>query len=291
MARPINPVYPVTDVYSIDQLMAIAVGVEHEAAARYRQLAEIMDRRGATELAGTFRHLSDLEHAHELGLGAWARREGRTPPEPLLFAWQFPETFAWEDAGDRPPSPYLALSVAVRNEERAFSFYTYLAAQAAHLPEVRQRAEALAREELNHVAMLRRLRRQAYHGQKGPRQTVAVSTGDELRQLADQLERTAAQLALVAAVRLQDEGQPGAALLLRQIAADAAHGAASPAAAPRTATIALGHCETEARQTLETYLTIAETAKDEDLLHAAQDLAEKAMARLAIVTNCRRTGL
>lgn len=312
MPSPINPIYPLEEISSVDELMEIAVGVEHEAAARYESLAKIMENQGEAPLAATFRELAELERVHETGLGSWARREGRASPSPTLFAWHFPETFAWEDAGGVPPSPYQALSTAVDNEEKAFSFYTYLAAMAHARSDIRQRAEALAREELNHVAQLRRLRRRAYHRQAGEWQAgklrgkrAAVSTLSELRRMAWGLETGSAQLAILAAKCLDDAGLTTGAIVIRQAkeqterslamlaedksplpgspAVEAARGSGLLAPGALTSNGALALCERDAQEVLDVYLTIAEQAKDEVLLHAAQHLAETAMARLALI--------
>ena len=63
-------------------------------------------------------------------------------------------------------TPYRALSMAVRNEERAFAFWSYVAGFAED-PEIKKSAESMAREELGHVATLRKERRRAYHSEHG----------------------------------------------------------------------------------------------------------------------------
>ena len=55
--------------------------------------------------------------------------------------------------------------MAVRNEERAFAFWSYVAAH-AEVAEVRQAAETMAHEELGHVSILRRERRNAFHAER-----------------------------------------------------------------------------------------------------------------------------
>ena len=82
--------------------------------------------------------------------------------------WEAPETFDNETAAEiktsRLMTPYRALSMAVRNEERAFAFWSYVAGFAKD-PEIKKAAEAMAREELGHVATLRKERRRAYHSE------------------------------------------------------------------------------------------------------------------------------
>ena len=115
MTAPINPQYPVTEVQTVDELMNIAVGMEHEAALRYDHLAEHVERRGDAELAATFRQLAELERRHEAGLGAWAQREGLHALRAKQFPWALPETFSDEDAGGDSLSPYQALGIAVHD--------------------------------------------------------------------------------------------------------------------------------------------------------------------------------
>lgn len=300
MALPINRRFPLTPPLSMERLMSIAVAIESQAAARYDALAERMARRGEADLVETFRSLAELERRHEAGLIAWygPPQEGDAAPSD----WHLPETFSQDEA---PLSPYEALSIAVRNEEDAFSFYTYVAAMADALPTVRERAEALAREELSHVAQLRRLRRQAYHRERagGRRPVQTVRTLVEFKHLAWTVESAAAELCAVTARRLDGAGRPAAAVLLREAAEAATRcvralaeegGAREGAPATRmahrqsaeqdsSAERALYHCEREAKQALDTYLAIAEAAPDEQLLAEAQSLADQAAGRLALI--------
>ncbi|MDR3517973.1 MAG: hypothetical protein P4M00_19400 [Azospirillaceae bacterium] len=304
-----------TSPVSVDALMAIAVGMEHEAALRYEQLATEMAARNEVELARTFRALAELERAHEAELSAWARRDGLSDPRPLLFTWRLPETFGTEDADGAPLSSYRILSLAVRNEEQAFAFYAYVAAQADSDREIRLRAEALAREELNHVARLRQARRHAYHAMTTQlrRGLPTARTLAELQRVATGLEQGSADVATATAASLATDKQPGTVLVGRA-AASAAHGAetmarlsrfaegdrpsASPAAESArsagllaagrlTPAAALALCERDAEEVLEAYLMIAEQATEESLLHQAQALAEQAMSRLALVRSSK----
>lgn len=185
MKSVLNPLWPIEAITDTDQLMAIASGMEREAAERYEQLAARVP-----ELSTLFRRLAELERAHEAGIGRWARRDGLAPPQPARFAWDLPETFGDESIA---LTPYGALAIAVRNEERAFAFYTYLAAMAQD-GALRRRAESLAREELDHVAQLRSLRRRAFHDER-PARRPAPRTVAALRRAAAALERELAQAA------------------------------------------------------------------------------------------------
>lgn len=309
MGQPINPVYPVAEVRTVEDLMDIAVGMEHEAAARYEQLAAVMDRAGDTSLGDVFRELASLEQAHEDGLGRWAAREGRRKPLPRQFAWQMPETFGAgpEDGEAGVLTAYRALGIAVRNEERAFAFYTYLAAIAED-PEVMRRAESLAKEELNHVAELRRLRRRAFHAERGaPWRRPAVASIDELRRVSEGLEAGTAEVDAIAAELLAANSEAGGAAVLRRLAerdraragaysrqegvpaggashvVEAARQAGTLTAAALTPFGALRLALRNAEEVLETYMTIAEHTPDEAAMLEAQRLGEIAVGRLALI--------
>lgn len=304
MKPVINPAWPIEAVTGIDQLMAIAVGMEREAAERYEQLAGEMERAHEPELAALFRRLAALEREHEAGLGRWAQRDGLAAPQPLHFSWHFPETFGTEADGDEAHvlTPYRALGVAVRNEERAFAFYAYLSAMAPD-DAVRRRADALAREELNHVAELRAMRRRAFHAARTPPVTIPRCR-DDLRRLAASLEAGAARLAGIAAETAARAGFGHAADVLQRLTAEARQraegfgdGAGDQASAALQGAEAAGLLDAamltpfgalrlalrNAEDILETYMATAESASDPAVLQDAQALAEVAVARLALI--------
>lgn len=297
--KPLNPDWPVPEVGSVDELMGIAVAMEAEAARRYEQLARRVTDPSQTGLAELFTQLAQLERDHQHGLEAWAGREGRRPPVEAHFGWQLPETFG-DDADERPLDPYLALAVAVRNEERAFSFYAYLAAQCASRPQLRDRAEALAREELKHVVLLRGMRRRAFHA-RAQRPTIArVHNAAALRRLAGGLEAGSADLDALLAAALGDS--PAARVLAIRHGDRAAELSAATAATPASPTVELARRRgdlnpgalaagpllqlvlADAQEVMDTYLSVADAASDEEVLALAQELAERAMARLALVS-------
>ncbi|MGE5548678.1 MAG: ferritin-like domain-containing protein [Solirubrobacterales bacterium] len=299
--RPvINPVYPVAEITSVDQLMSIAVGMENEAARRYEQLAAAMERRGEGGMATLFRQLSQLERDHESGLARWAEREGRRRPDPAAFPWPMPETFGEE--GDGTLTPYEALGIAVRNEERAFAFYSYLAAMAPE-DETRERAEALAREELVHVRQLRMLRRRAFHMERRPPRALRRARDiPELQAVARGLEAGAAEACdALAAALVADKRTPMAVLVRQQgesarkrrggglsvgpgsAAVEAARAAGVLVPGGLTVPGALRLALRDAEEVLDAYLGTAEHATDAQLMTEAQALAEEAMARLAVI--------
>ena|SRR6478752_9486882 len=158
-------------VKSLEELFAIAFAMEQEAAARYDEIAERMRRDGNLELAAVFDRLVADENGHLARVARWAQQRSGHPPDAARIRWQIPETFDDESTGTTDPrllSTYRILSMAVRNEERAFAFWSYVAAH-ADSEDIRIAAESLAHEELEHVALLRRERRKAFHADRSVR--------------------------------------------------------------------------------------------------------------------------
>lgn len=161
---------------SLDELLALASSMEQEAIDGYVALAVRMTEMGHPELAAVFDALVAEEQGHLSKVAEWEQslgHERRTaPPHP-------PEhVFDDEGAGKVAPemlSAYRAFSMAVRNEERAFVFWTYVSAH-ARSDDIRDAAERMAREELGHVATLRRERRRAFHRERD--QALAVDAVD-----------------------------------------------------------------------------------------------------------------
>lgn len=148
---------------SIDEVLAIADALERAAVERYTRLAESMRQVGHGDLAATFEALANEEKLHVDGVARLLRGAPGTARPANLKRWALPETFGTEDAGPAALlTPYKALSIAVRAEERAFTFWIYLASTAGDAA-VRAQAEEMARQELVHAAKLRHARRRAYH--------------------------------------------------------------------------------------------------------------------------------
>lgn len=201
-------------------------------------------------------------------------------------------------------TPYAALAIAVTNEEHAFTFYSYLAA-IADRADIRERAEALAREELNHVRQLRAMRRQAFHTERAAFR--AIRPPQDARQLAltaYSLETASAGVDEAASRCLAAAGwAEGAAELVRlaeQARARARRFGESGAGRPstvadhalRTSLLDAGRLSVaealrlslrDAEQVAAVYLATAGEATDESVLTSAQTLAAEAVGRLAAV--------
>ncbi|TGN90253.1 rubrerythrin family protein [Bradyrhizobium yuanmingense] len=263
---------------SLDELFALAHAMEQEAAKKYDSLAEEMRVQGKDELADVFTRLAAAEREHVDSVRQWSQSRRGKVPDPAMVRWEAPAALPPEVAAEvktsRLMTPYRALAMAVRNEERAFAFWSYLAAY-SHDPEVKKASEAMAREELGHVATLRRERRRAYHhehdraGAEAPQAPQIDAQRLELR-LAAQLGDMEQRLSGPAAVRLRDIRQQAIEM------ADAAAGVGSfPASVEHMGPLEI------AEALVDGYLDGAERSSEAAHLERLQQLAERAIARLA----------
>jgi rubrerythrin len=175
-------------------MLAVAAAMEREAADRYAILAACMRRVGQGQIAELLEGLAAEERDHTDHVEKLARQRLHRTPDPSLVHGDLPATFGQDDEVGAAAllSPYRALSIAVRNEERAFAFWTYVASHAEEV-ELRELAESFARQELIHAAKLRYARRKAYHADRTERPRTAqdqqnVQTPDEVRAEAAVLE-------------------------------------------------------------------------------------------------------
>ena len=158
-----------TSVKNISDLMSIALKAEREAIRRYSLLAATMREGDNKSTADLFERLVNEEQEHEKLLLEWMAQEGIDEnPDIGAISWQDPNiSTSYRDEAHDPyqSSPYKALAFAVHNEEIAFRFYTHVAAH-SDSEAVRKYAETLAKEELEHIALLRTERRRAYHAER-----------------------------------------------------------------------------------------------------------------------------
>lgn len=159
---------PGIELVDMATLVAIARAIEEEAVRRYALLAGAMDERGEPATASAFRVMLEEEQRHVAAVERWAGALGEGAQGVPLFEWHLPSDLSssWDKvSGSALLTPYRAFALAVENEERAFSFYAYLAAHAQD-GRIRAEAEKLGAEELRHAALMRRWRRRAYHAER-----------------------------------------------------------------------------------------------------------------------------
>ncbi|MDD1528976.1 rubrerythrin family protein [Bradyrhizobium sp. WBOS7] len=262
---------------SVDELFALAHAMEQEAASKYDSLAEEMRGQGKDDLAEVFAHLAAAEREHVDNVTQWSQSRRGKRPDPAMVRWEAPEALPPETAAEVKTSqlmtPYRALAIAVRNEERAFAFWSYLAAY-SHDPEVKKASEAMAREELGHVATLRKERRRAYHHEhdRSNAETALprIDAARLERRLAAQLGEMEQRLSGPAALRIRDIRQQTVEM------AGAAAGVGSfPASMERKGPLEV------AEALVDGYLEGAERSSDAADLERLQQLAEHAISRLA----------
>lgn len=274
---------PPAAVKTLDELFAIAHAMEHEAATRYAEIADRMRGEGNAALADVFDRLSKDEQGHMDGVSRWSEGQRGKAPDPALIRWRLPETFDDEGISIADPrllSVYRALATAVRNEERAFAFWSYVAAQATS-PDIQRAAEAMAHEELGHVATLRRERRRAFHADRsGGRETAPQQNGVAAaaaleRRLADLLQPLAAEAASPRRERLE--------ALAGEARRNADELDSSTVAIPVTvASRAVSNDHLALAELLtDRYLEAGDDPQTEDALAFLQALAGRAIARLA----------
>jgi len=272
---------PAGTLESLDELFALANAMEEEAANRYSELAEDMRRQNKGALAEVFAQLAAAEREHVDSVTRWSRSRRGKAPDPALVRWEAPETFDAETAREigtsRLATPYRALAMAVRNEERAFAFWSYVAAYSQD-SEIKQAAEAMAREELGHVSTLRKERRRAYHKehdatlQRGPGDAAVMQIDAHLLEI-----RLATQLA---EIELGIEGAAAArARELREETMQMSEKAEGIGRFP--VSIERRDAETISEALADAYLESAESSDDQSRVVLLQSLAEKAIARLA----------
>jgi rubrerythrin len=224
MREPLLIRHPEARAVTLRDLVGIANAIEQEAVRRYGQLADLMQRRGEQDTAEALRAMQTVELAHVSSVAQWAEELNEAVPPAEEFEWQLPPELAasWDEiAGTALLTPYRAFSIAVRNEERAFSLYIYLS---AHADDARVAGEAdkLAGEELEHAALLRRWRRAAYHKERGSRSAARrrITTLEDLHAHLSEREAAIAGCHRALAARLQDLGDGESAALLESLLDD-----------------------------------------------------------------------
>ena len=139
-----------------EDLLAHAIAIEREAAARYAELGERMSDLGNDGVGQLFLRLARMEKEHEQAL--IGRAAGLSLPQtaPGEYAWLdqgAPETAA-HDLVLNLLTPHAALKVALAAEVRAASFFESARRQARD-PALADLAAEMAAEEGVHIAWIK----------------------------------------------------------------------------------------------------------------------------------------
>lgn len=287
--RPLLRIEPKIDVESADEVLAIATAMEEEAARRYRQISDRMRLQGEGKLADLFVFLAGIEDKHAAQVRA--RSIGLTgySPDSAAIRWELPEKFEEEEGRSYLLTPYRALTIAVRNEERAFAFYSYLAAH-AQTAEIRRISEELAKDELDHAALLRRERRKAWRAESPAQPSEPADVGAFLARVAA-IEAFTARAHRALSTMLDKQGQGFEARALEEAARDEERGARDAAARSTGPAIVLNETAPETLRdglrlleyAFNQYSEVADRASDELVLAAAQEFEARALKRLSYV--------
>jgi rubrerythrin len=294
-------------IRSLPELMAIAHAMELESEARYGELASRMRSIGNEDVATVFERLAEVERTHAVNVTRWSEERVGEAPDPAEARWEgWHETFDEEGLGQtRLVTPYKALSVAVRNEERAFAFWTYVSANTED-PAIRAEAEEMAHEELRHISLLRSARRRAFHEGRAVEEErlewLLAASNPELAAEAVRLEAGLASIHDHAANRLAQLGHRGSEMLRRaageerqnaeRLAAYLDPSAPAPepdppGELPQSAESVLDIALQRLEAAVELYFMAADTLKNETAVAEAQALAQSAIPRLARLRELR----
>lgn len=157
-----------TEIQTTSELLSIALAKERKAVERYSELAASMREHGNSEAAGAFDRLINEAREQQRKLAEWADLEGLEIDEAMMpVDWEDPRVPTRYDVEATDPyrsTPYKAFAFATHNEERAFRYLTYVAADSEN-PDVCDHVMTLARAQLDRVAAMRVLRRHAWHAQ------------------------------------------------------------------------------------------------------------------------------
>lgn len=136
--------------YSLAEFLAHAIALEHEAAERYLELADMMEAHRNDPVSALFRdmvHYSRLHHDSIVD-----RAKGVSLPKLRVseFRWSVPPECGGEEAFFYTLDSYNALRYARENEVRAMEYYTNVGLHSTD-PEVKRLAAEFAAEETEHV--------------------------------------------------------------------------------------------------------------------------------------------
>ena len=273
---------PAGRIRSMREFFALAGAMEKDAASRYIETARQLRQQNAGHLADVFEELSQIEQGHVQQVEQWADHYG-TDASAEEAPWSIPDTFDAspdEVAQSKLMTPYRALASAVRHEQRSFAFWTYVAAHADG--EVKDAAERMALEELEHVSLLRRERRMAFHAERpeaGPVVATLGALAATERHLADLIEKHAECVSGGGPIASLATASKDAAIKLEALEKEVHPKFSTPGVpAGRENDIA-----SLSEYLAEAYLRLAENSRNERVLSLAQELAKSAIYRLGAI--------
>ena len=144
---------PGAPILDIPAFYAHALAIENEAVRRYREFEAYFGGRGEEILASLCRNLAQHEEEHLGQLMGECREMALPRLDPLSHGWLSRVAGTAEDFY-RIVSPRQLLNIALASECEALGFFEWVALTTPD-PGVRSLAEAMARDEMDHVRWVR----------------------------------------------------------------------------------------------------------------------------------------
>ena len=139
--------------YALPEFLAHAVALEHEAADRYLELADMMEAHRNDAVSAVFRDMTRFSQLHHDEIKARVGAIELPQLKSWEYRWRSPPEVGGEEGFDYMIEAYNALKYARANELRAMQYYRSVAGESTD-PEVRRLATEFADEETEHVAAL-----------------------------------------------------------------------------------------------------------------------------------------
>lgn len=139
--------------YSLAEFLAHAIALEHEAAERYLELADMMEAHRNDEVSQLLRDMVRYSRLHHDSIVVRAGALALPKLRSWEYRWRQPPQAGGEEAFDYTLDAYNALRYARENEVRAMDYYTEVGLQSEDA-EVRRLAAEFAAEETEQVAAI-----------------------------------------------------------------------------------------------------------------------------------------
>lgn len=139
--------------YALPAFLAHAIALEHEAAERYLELADMMEAHRNDPVSELFRDMVRYSRMHRDSI--IERAQGVTLPKlgSWQYRWRHPPEAGGEEGFDPALNVHQALRYALDNEMRGLNYYASVGENTSD-DEVRRLAAEFAAEETEHVQAL-----------------------------------------------------------------------------------------------------------------------------------------
>jgi len=299
---PIAPLADAPDIASLDELFSIWYALGKNTVGFCDRLAEVMRACANADTVEVFESLATRERTRLAGIRQQAKQASASAGSSVDETWleQALKNDLAREIADNPylMTPYRALRLAVANKERVFEIMSTLIANTDD-PSIRQHAEIMARMELAEIAELRLRRRRASRNEietvieAANLEKTPLEMGDFIKN-AQTVETIIRQMTLSLRAAWASETSAHTKSVLERLLADlhdfpdmqADGGADDPFKANEKRDdanlfFALKSVLRELESAVDLFLTYAENAKSEEVVHAAQTRAGRHVRHIA----------